>query len=288
MPTVLVISPHADDAAAFCGGTIAKFADRGWQVILARVTDDAKDSVGLTAEEAIARNTAELAEAAKILGVDQIVELGFPTDVLADVPMLDLRERFVYLFRKFRPYSVLSFDPFGQLEDNMDHVRIAQAVSEAFWVSRFDLHYPEHQSEGLAPFAVCEQWYFGRHLPDADHVEEISSTIDRKIAAMAAHRTMVDHMIHQLQMQLETWGRRVPMLDEARSGATVPLLTAFFGNQASEVAQRFGLPAGTLAECFRLVRFGGLEEMFQSLSEPIPGVAPGSLHPGLTPFHPSE
>ena len=27
--TVMVISPHADDAAAFCGGTLAKLADQG-------------------------------------------------------------------------------------------------------------------------------------------------------------------------------------------------------------------------------------------------------------------
>ena len=60
MPTALMISPHADDAAAFCRGTLAKFAAEGWRVIVARVTDDAKDSVGLTIEETKRRNAAEL------------------------------------------------------------------------------------------------------------------------------------------------------------------------------------------------------------------------------------
>ena len=53
MKTALVISPHADDAAAFCGATLAKFAAQGWKVVLVRVTDDAKDSVGHSIEETI-------------------------------------------------------------------------------------------------------------------------------------------------------------------------------------------------------------------------------------------
>ena len=69
MHTAMIISPHADDAAAFCGATVAKFAGEGWRVILVRVTDDAKDSLGLTVEETKKRNTAELHEAAKIMGV---------------------------------------------------------------------------------------------------------------------------------------------------------------------------------------------------------------------------
>ena len=67
--TAMVISPHADDAAAFCGATLAKFADEGWHIILVRVTDDCKDSVGLTIEQTIAQNTKELHDAAAILGV---------------------------------------------------------------------------------------------------------------------------------------------------------------------------------------------------------------------------
>lgn len=129
MLTAMVISPHADDAAAFCGATLAKFADEGWHVVLVRVTDDRKDSVGLTIEETIAQNTKELHDAAAILGVREIVELGFETDTLADVPLGKLRERFVYLFRKHRPYAVFSFDPFGLYENNQDHVRVAQAAS---------------------------------------------------------------------------------------------------------------------------------------------------------------
>ena len=99
---------------------------------------------------------------------------GFRNRLLADVPLGKLRERIVYLFRKYKPYAVFSFDPDGLYENNQDHVRVAQAVDEAFWVSCFDKHYPEHFIEGLEPFSVCERWYFARQLPAVTHVEEIS------------------------------------------------------------------------------------------------------------------
>jgi len=268
--TAMVISPHADDAAAFCGGTLAKFADQGWRVIVVRVTDDARDSVGLTLEETKRRNTAELHRAAAGLGVSEIVELGYETDCLADVSEVDLRERFVYLFRKHRPYAVFTFDPYQMYEDNMDHIRVAQAVEEAFWVSRFDLHHPEHfEEEGLEPFAVCEHWYFGRQLPDANHAEDVSAYMEQKVEALCAHRTMMQNAMNQYRLQLQTWGRRMPWLESAMEEDMRPLLALFLQEQANGVAEAFDLGPGRMGEAFRLVRFGDLEELFQMMSEPL-------------------
>ena len=288
MPTAMIISPHADDAAAFCGATIAKFADQGWRVILVRVTDDRKDSVGLSIEETIARNTAELHRAAAILGVRQVVELGFETDALADIPLGKLRERIVYLFRKYQPYAVFTFDPFGLYENNQDHVRVAQAVDEAFWVACFDKHYPEHFAEGLSPFSVCERWYFARQLPETTHYEEVSKTIERKIEALCAQREMMRNTINQYRLQLKTWGKRVPWLDESMEGDLRPLLAMFLQEQAKALAIEAGWDSETcLAEAFRLERFGDLEPLFQMLAEPLEGAEPPPERPELDQRHTS-
>lgn len=281
MNTAMIISPHADDAAAFCGGTLAKFAAEGWRLILVRVTDDAKDSVGLTVEETKQRNTTELHAAAEILGVSEIVELGYETDCLGDVSEVALRERIVYLFRKYRPYAVFTFDPFGLYENNQDHIRVAQAVDEAFWISKFDLHHPEHFDEGLEPFAVCESWYFGRHLPEPNHAEDVSEYLDKKVEALCAHKTMMENVLNQFRMQLETWGRRVPWLDSAIEGDTRPLLALFLQEQANAVAKDFGLGPGRMGEVFRLVRFGALEQLFQVMGEPLPGAEQAPLRESL-------
>ena len=269
MATALVFSPHADDAAAFCGATLAKLADRGWKVVMVRVTDDCRDSVGLSEAETRQQITAELHEAARILGISQIVELGYEADQLSAVPELELRERFVYLIRKYRPYAVFSFDPDGLLENNQDHKRVAEAVDEALWVAAFDKHYPQHFAEGLAPYAVVERWYFARKHVEPNRAEDISETIERKIAALCAHRTQIKHMLRQYQMQLEAWGKRVGWVDESYEGDHREIVATFLQEQANAVARQFGLGEGRMGELFRYVRFGDLEELFQMMAEPL-------------------
>jgi LmbE family N-acetylglucosaminyl deacetylase len=295
MHTAMVISPHADDAAAFCGGTLAKLADQGWKVILVRVTDDRKDSLGLSIEETIHKNAEELRAAAKILGVQEVVELGFETDMLADVPLGKLRERIVYLFRKYMPYAVFSFDPDGMYENNQDHVRVAQAVDEAFWVACFDKHYPEHFKEGLEPFSVCERWYFARQLPEVNHYEDVTRTIEKKIMAVCAHREMMRNTIQQYRLQLKTWGKRLVLLEEALNGDLHDLIGMVLKEQAKAVAVRADWDSETclgeavradwdsetcLGEAFRLVRFGDMEPLFQAMAEPLDPLAKPALEPG--------
>jgi LmbE family N-acetylglucosaminyl deacetylase len=282
MHTAMVISPHADDAAAFCGATLAKFADHGWKILLVRVTDDSKDSLELSIDETIKANTEQLHKAAAILGITEIIELGYETDCLGDVSRVELRERFVYLFRKFKPYAVFSFDPDGMYENNMDHVVVAEAVDEAFWVSCFDKHHPEHFNEGLEPFSVCERWYFARQLPETTHAEDVTPYLGVKVDALCAHHTMMKHIFHQNRMQLETWGRQVPWLNvSVEQGDFRPLIALAMQEQANAVAKEFSLGEGRMGEAFRLVRFGDLEQLFQALSEPIPGAMVPPTREGL-------
>ena len=56
---------------------LAKRAAEGWDITLVRVTDDRCDSRGLTVEETIERNRTELEAAATIMGVGEIIELGY-------------------------------------------------------------------------------------------------------------------------------------------------------------------------------------------------------------------
>lgn len=281
MRTALAICPHADDAAAFFGGTLTRFADEGWRTVIVRITDDAKDSVGSTVAETTERNRRELEEAARVMGVAEIVELGYATDCLADISETELRERIVYLFRKHRPYAVFTFDPFGMYEGNMDHIVTAQAVEEAFWVSCFDLHYPEHLAEGLEPFSVCERWYYGRDLPGANYFVDITEQFERKVSALCAHDMMMRNLINQVRLQVRTWGRRVPAFDDAFEGDPRPLLERWMRLKGTAEAQAAGLAKGWLAESFRLSRFGGFEELIQRESEPIPGTDPPVPRPGL-------
>lgn len=266
MKTALAIIPHADDAALFCGATLAKRAAQGWRVVLARVTWDGRDSVGLTYDETGRRNAAELNDAAAALGAAEVVNLNYQAESLADVSEVELRGRMIYLIRKYRPYAVFTFDPHGRWETNMDHIRCAQAVEEAFWMGRFDLPYPEHYYEGLKPFAVCEQWYYARHPAENYYAEDVTDYMDKKIAATVAHKTMLANMMNQCRMLVDAWDGPVPEgAREAFNADPAPLFAKLLTEQAADIAKRAGLPVGRLAEAFRVVRFGDFAGLFERM-----------------------
>ena len=251
--TLLLIVAHADDPAFFIGGVLPIWARRGWRIVCLRVTDDSKDSVGLSVAETISRNTVEFQAAAALLGITQIDEFGRETDCLGDVLRVALRERMIHAIRRHRPYGVVTFDPDSILhEDNLDHRVLAQAVDEAFWCAQFDKHHPEHLDEGLAVHGVFERWYFGRSVARVSHVFDTGETIGVQLAALLAHRTMLENITRQLELQASTAGRTMPYLAAARAGDYRPLFESMLRRGAAAKGAPYGLSAAETLRCSRL------------------------------------
>ncbi len=270
---MLVVVAHADDVALFVGGTVATWADAGWRVVVVRVTDDRWDSVGSDEATTVAANRDEFIRAAETLGVHEIVELGYPTDTLGDVSTVELRERIIFAVRTYRPYALVSFDPYAMYgEDNLDHVVVARAVDESFWTSQFDLHHPEHlgevsthTQEPLVPHGCFERWYFGRRVIEVTDVVDISASVDRKIAAACCHRTMMLNFFNQLRLQAHTGGWRIPAVDDALDAGDVTEALSLMLRAGSErLGERYGLGA---VEEFRVVTFGGMHGLLDALGE---------------------
>jgi LmbE family N-acetylglucosaminyl deacetylase len=272
---VLLVVAHADDVALFLGGTVAAWSDAGWRVVVVRVTDDRWDSVGSDEVSTAAANRAEFEDAAAMLGVHEIVELGYPTDTLGDVSTVDLRERIIHCVRTHRPYALVSFDPYAMYgEDNLDHVTVARAVDESFWTSQFDLHHRDHfaeiaadTGEPLAPHGCFERWYFGRRVVEVTDVIDITATLERKIAAGCCHRTMMRNYFNQLRLQAATGGWRLPAIEEAIvSGDVAEVMTMLLRAGGERVGAAYGVGA---AEEFRVVTFGGMQPLLDRLGEPM-------------------
>ena len=272
---VLLVVAHADDVALFLGGTVAAWVDAGWRVVVVRVTDDRWDSVGSDEASTAAANRSEFEQAATILGVHDIVELGYPTDTLGDVSTVELRERIIHAVRTYRPYALVSFDPYAMYgEDNLDHITVARAVDESFWTSQFDLHHPEHfdevsahTGEPLAPHGCFERWYFGRRVVEVTDVVDISETLDRKVAAGCCHRTMMRNFFNQLRLQADTGGWRLPAVEEALAVGDVSAVLSSMLRAGSEgLGATYGVGA---AEEFRVVTFGGMQRLLDSLGDRV-------------------
>lgn len=250
--TLLLVMAHADDPAIFVGGVVAMWARAGWHIHCLRVTDDRWDSVGLDEAETIRRNAAEFRQAAKILGIAQVEDLGWQTDVLGDVSRVALRERIIHAIRRLKPYGIVTFDPDSLFhEDNLDHRVLAQAVDEACWTSQFDKHHPEHLAEGLELHGVYERWYFGRTVASVTHVFDTSGALSVQKQAIMCHETMLANIARQLALQAKTAGVSSDVILRATEGDYSALIDSMLNSNATTRGHPFNLAS---AECMRLSR----------------------------------
>jgi LmbE family N-acetylglucosaminyl deacetylase len=181
---VLVFAPHPDDDVIGCGGSIVKHVEAGRDVAVVYLTSGEAGSLqhGKTALAAI-RET-EAREAAASLGVSDLVFLRHPDGGLEAGP--SLISELVSLLRARRPEIV--YLPHSA-DGGTDHRAASAAVMEA--ISRAaGCWFPEC---GAVPWSVgvalgYEVW---TPLARVTYAEDVTAIIERKLAALALHRSQV-------------------------------------------------------------------------------------------------
>jgi LmbE family N-acetylglucosaminyl deacetylase len=226
----LAVMAHPDDIDFSAAGTIATWTDQGIEVTYLMVTDG--DAGGF--DPAVPRadipgiRQAEQRAAAKAVGVEDVRFLGYPDGmVVAD---LGLRRDIARVIRQVRPDRVILPSP----ERNFDRIYAGHPDHRAVGSAALDAVYPDARNpftfpellrnEGLEAWSVREVWIPGG--PDANHHVDVTGTFDRKLAALRSHVSQVEHHT-DLEGMLRGW--------------------------LSANAKSAGLPAGVLAEVFRVI-----------------------------------
>ena len=191
----MVVVAHADDAEWGCSGTVAKWCAQGWEVVYVMCTDGSKgtDDPELTSPELVAIREKEQIEAGKILGLKEVVFLGYEDAMLE--PTLAVRRSITREIRKHRPDVLICMSPTRSLTGNgyvghPDHIASGEAaLSAVFPAARDRRTFPELLDEGLEPHKVKEAW-----IMDRDHSDmfvDVTDYIDISIAALKAHASQV-------------------------------------------------------------------------------------------------
>ncbi len=165
--TVLVVSPHPDDAEVGAGGTIAHWAALGRKVVLVVCTNGDKGTSDrdVDPEDLSDTRLKEQHAAGEVLGVSEVVMLGFPDQTLEDTT--EFRERIVREIRKHRPHAILTCDPNRKYINHRDHRTAGRVTLDAVYpFARDHLAYPEHLEEGLEPHKVREVYLWSSDEPD--------------------------------------------------------------------------------------------------------------------------
>ena len=235
------VAPHSDDHSILAGGTIAKLIDEGYTGYLIRTSNDEMDSYDLTMGQTVAANEADNQRVADVLGIKGVFDFNYRNHSMDDVSKVEMRARLIFLIRLLRIDTIFSYDPWGHYEENPDHYVTAQCVEAACWMAGGHLDFPEHFAAGLKPHSVREKYYYARGPQLVNRVVDISTTIDKKMAAIRANRTMIGHMLGEFRDALAKRKLKLPELAGDDDAAIRAYADLRFRQSAAQRGKAYGL-----------------------------------------------
>ncbi|MBA2263113.1 MAG: PIG-L family deacetylase [Chloroflexi bacterium] len=194
---VLVVISHPDDGEFGAGPTIAHLSAAGARVDYVVTTDGSKgtEDLEVTPEQLSTTRMAEQRAAADLLGVSEIVHLGYPDGYLT--PSLELRRDITRQIRRFRPDMVITQNPQRRLDHNPfighpDHLATGEAtLASVYPAARDHLNFPElWRDEKLEPWKVRQVLLTGVEEPNL--WVDVAETFEIGLRSILAHVSQVD------------------------------------------------------------------------------------------------
>jgi len=166
-PRILGVFAHPDDESFCAGGTLAKYAEAGAEIMVVSATRG--DAGQIRDARAATRGTLgpvreqELRRAADRLGIQHARCLDYGDGTLKDVEPEALTRDVTQIVREFKPDVVLTFGPDGGY-GHPDHIAIGAATTTACALAGDPAAFPEQLATGLAPHtpAAVYHSYFPR------------------------------------------------------------------------------------------------------------------------------
>jgi LmbE family N-acetylglucosaminyl deacetylase len=181
----LAVGAHPDDIEFGAGGTLARWAEDGCEVSLLILTDGSKGSWNPNEDQPalVARRQLEQANAAAQIGVRGQIIFGGSIDGELESGVRQ-RVQVTAAIRRLRPDVVLGHDPWKRYRLHPDHRHAGLLITDAVVAARDPLFFPEiaippHRPSTLLLFEADE----------VDHAEAIDRSVEKKIAALLAHRS---------------------------------------------------------------------------------------------------
>lgn len=186
----LVIGAHPDDNEFGAGGTVAKLTRQGWQVTFIVCTNGNKGShdEGMSSYQLSATREDEQRAAAARLGVEKVIFLRNNDGELE--PTSALRAEIALYIRYFKPHAVYTHDPWKQYMFHPDHRAVGYATIDGIVSARDHLYMPGLGQIGITVWRPQYLYLWSAEQPD--YTEDISDTVDDKIAALEEHHTQLD------------------------------------------------------------------------------------------------
>ena len=255
--TVMIFSPHPDDAEYYAGGTLAKMIQEGAKAYIVTVTDGRVGSFDYDSQTLASIRAEEARQAARVLGAEPPIFLNHPDMGLDQLPPGLLREQFICLIRQYQPDIVIAEDAYNGIEVHPDHRAVAWAVSDAVSSAMLPLVHPEHLAEGLSAHFVKEKYFYTDPSNASNKLIDITQTMSVKLAALAEHKSQMKFLIEDILVQFQAAGMDAKALvGDLLDDPAVSIAWAL-QIQAAQLGQEINVQ---FAEGFRYNRFHPIVE----------------------------
>ncbi len=187
---ILAFAPHPLDIEMGMGGTIASFLREGKSVVYVVCTngDKASSDPAMMPEELAVIRKQEQLEAAKLMGIEEVIFLDHPDLNLSYTP--EFRKEIIGLILAYRPEIVATCDPYQRYISNPDHRVTGQIVMDAVWpCAQAPNTYRDLLSQGYELHKVKEVLLWQTEEPN--YYPDISDTFDIKMAALSCYKSQV-------------------------------------------------------------------------------------------------
>lgn len=188
---ILIIAPHPDDEVLGCGGTIKKYTKQGNKVYLCIVT---KGYMPDWTEEFIRNKKKEVANSAKVLGIEKVFFLDLPAVKLDTVLQKDINDAITKCIGEVEP-EVLYIPHRGDL--NKDHKIVFESAIVAARTK------PNFSIKRILSYETLSETEWGNQktgkmedvfLPNV--YIDISDTVEDKLEAMKCYKPELKEFPH--------------------------------------------------------------------------------------------
>lgn len=176
MKRILLISAHPDDMEIGMGGTAAKLAAEGHSLLSVVVTDGrrAPNPTAMSQDDMAAARRIESKNACRALGIGEERNFGFES-VGTDEACRAATDKMAALIAEFGPDEIYTLHP--ELDRHASHRAAGKICIDAC-----------RQLDRETPVWAYEVWGL---FPSWDRFEDITGQLDKKLAAIAEHKSQI-------------------------------------------------------------------------------------------------
>jgi hypothetical protein len=251
--TVVVVSAGSGDWLWAAGGTLASLIDQGYAAHVVQFGNDEKNSIGLSPAQTRLANNTETESAARLLGVKEVLNLNHKSGELSQVSSNEMRNQIFALIRFYKPQIIFHPDPYIHYVPDWDQYWVARMGEESSYGSS-SYFLAELGRMGYPGYGVPETYYYsawrpyrpgeGGHHAARFRPIDITSTFNRKVAALLALETANRRYAVHVKQRLELAGKFSPLLREINRESIRALARAYAEELAETIGRKHGFPYG--------------------------------------------